>query len=215
MSTHSRSTAGRNATPQVAPFPSAGGFRDGMPWRAIVTTARIYLVLLLALAAIGLVPLLFGWHGSVVPTGSMRPGLSPGDLVLTSTPARDVPIPVGRIIQFTSPSPEDVATPRVHLHRVVEVNDDGTYSTAGDANTDGYVAPVAPGQVTGEVRMRVRFIGLPSYWLSTGNGAALTTWVGLTIAALLALVVDRNAGPLRPAGTDAVRTTPTRRPFFA
>lgn len=209
MSTHSRSMAGQKAIPTVALF-DAGEFRDGAAWRTVVTAARIYLVLLLGLVAIGLVPALFGWHGSVVSNDAMRPQLSPGDLALISPPAQDAPIAVGRIIQFTSPSTEGADTSPVHMHRVVAVNPDGSYSTAGDANADGQVAPVKPSQVTGEVRMRVRFIGLPSYWLSTGNGGALTAWVVLTVAALLVLVVDRPAGPFRPAATDGVDGRPTR-----
>lgn len=162
------------------------------------TAAQIYLVLLASLAAIALVPALFGWHGTVVQTGSMAPHIDPGDVVLFTDLPADQPVPVGGVVQFRSPGeaqPDDVG--RLILHRIVGDNDDGTYTTAGDANADVDSTPLTREQITGQARILVPFIGLPALWLGTGRRLTAALWAGSTVLALLvtlAVFVPRQSG---------------------
>ncbi len=93
-----------------------------------------------------------------VESNSMVPTFSRGDiLLLQGTP----PYQEGDIIVF-SPSPGE--TPIVH--RIVEVNPDGTYQTKGDANSSQlpFEKMIAPEQVHGKVVLIVPYLG----WIKIG-----------------------------------------------
>jgi signal peptidase len=84
---------------------------------------------------IALGPHLFGYHTSTMLTGSMEPGIMPGDVVVTvAKPAADVK--VGDVISYRIP----VEDQRVETHRITKVihGKDGTISiqTKGDNNPD-------------------------------------------------------------------------------
>ncbi|MCZ2404997.1 signal peptidase I [Paenarthrobacter sp. Z7-10] len=178
----------------------------------LVTLARVYLMFLISLTALALVPALFGGHGSIVQSGSMKPAISPGDVVLSTSLPQGSPVPVGRVVQFHSPSeaePDGVA--KLRLHRVIAVNQDGTYKTAGDANADADSDPLTRAQITGEARLLIPFVGLPGYWMATGHFAPLVLWVLLTLTALAVLIFDR---PTPAAGPPDDPQTHTRRRFF-
>lgn len=150
------------------------------------TAAQIYLVLVAALAAIALLPALLGWSATVVQSGSMRPHIDAGDVVVLSPLPADRPVPVGGVVRFTSSAgaqPDGVERPV--LHRIVTDHEDGTYATAGDANADVDSTPLVRERITGQARLLVPFIGLPALWLDTGRFLALTLWAGSTAVALL------------------------------
>ncbi|MET1156422.1 signal peptidase I [Arthrobacter sp.] len=182
-----------------------------------MTAARIYLVLLLSLSGFALVPTLFGWQASVMQSGSMEPRIHVGDVVLSSSLPDGSPVPVGRVVQFRSPpaaEPDGIA--KLRLHRVIAVNQDGTYQTAGDANADADSDPLQRARITGEARLLVPFVGLPGYWLGVHNIPALVYWAALTLAAIAVLVLDW------PTPSTGLGNSPsdgqggaTRRVFFA
>jgi signal peptidase I len=88
-------------------------------------------VVVFLLVALG--PHLFGYRTATMLTGSMAPGIKPGDVILSvQKPASEVA--VGDVISYHIP----VEDHRVETHRVVEVihHDDGSIAirTKGDAN---------------------------------------------------------------------------------
>jgi signal peptidase len=83
------------------------------------------------LLAVG--PHVFGYHTATMLTGSMEPGIMPGDVVVTAQkPASE--LAVGDVISYQIP----IEDHRVETHRVVEVKTmkDGSieFRTKGDAN---------------------------------------------------------------------------------
>lgn len=105
--------------------------RRGLSW--LVTLAMVLCALLFAFVALG--PHLFGYRTAVMLTGSMEPGISPGDVVVTvPRPAEDVA--VGDVLSYHIP----VEDHRVETHRITKVihRKDGSTAivTKGDANSD-------------------------------------------------------------------------------
>ncbi|GEK22594.1 ice-binding family protein [Cellulomonas xylanilytica] len=184
-------------TPALPPSPAPGTARaqqrtrtrpavlaqDGWAAWALGTVAQSYLALLAALTAIAVVPLGFGWGGSVVQTGSMRPVISPGDVVLTTALPETSPVPLGAVVQFRSTAPD--GQERLVVHRIVEPGQSkGEWVTQGDANADPDSAALTRDDITGQGRLLVRWVGLPSTWLRTGQLAPLAGWLALTVAAV-------------------------------
>ncbi|CAI9404212.1 signal peptidase I [Nocardioides sp. T2.26MG-1] len=104
--------------------------------RVVAVLADLVLVLcLLAFALIAVGPHLLGYRTSTMLTGSMEPGISPGDVVVTAAkPVSEVE--VGDVITYQIP----VEDHRVETHRVIEVlhQRDGSVAvrTQGDNNAD-------------------------------------------------------------------------------
>lgn len=163
-----------------------------------------YLIFLATLAAIAILPALFGWHATVVRTGSMEPHISPGDVVVAAPLAVSDPVPVGGVVQYRSPAEaESDGVARLRLHRIVEVRDDGTFTTAGDANRDVDSTALERRQITGQARLLVPYLGLPGLWAGGGNFAALLGW-GAATACALVLVFRGSGSPLFPGKAGAV-----------
>jgi signal peptidase len=95
--------------------------------------AGLVLVSVLVFFLIALGPHLLGYHTATMLTGSMEPGISPGDVVVT-TPKPTAQVQVGDVITYNIP----IEDHRVETHRVTEVihRADGTIAirTKGDAN---------------------------------------------------------------------------------
>jgi signal peptidase I len=187
-------------SPESAP---PGRPRSGHGWAGllVVSSARSYLMFLATLAAMAFLPGLLGWNASVVQSGSMEPKISAGDIVLTSELSDSSPLPIGRVITFLV---DDMQV----VHRIVSVNEDDSLVTAGDANPQH--DPWAPSRddITGQARLLVPVIGLPSYWLGTGNLPALGLWVFATASALM--VVAGALGGRAPRAPGAA-APPARR----
>lgn len=98
-----------------------------------------------------------GWTLAGVQTGSMRPGLRPGSMVVVG-PARVAEIEQGDVIAFR----DDRRSGAVTAHRVVEVLEQRSgrfFRTQGDANPRPDGQPVPAAAVVGEVRWRVAGLG--------------------------------------------------------
>ncbi|MBT1004409.1 signal peptidase I [Paenarthrobacter sp. DKR-5] len=154
------------AEPVRTPIPATRGvrlraFRRRRRVRRAATAAAS-LVLAVAVAAFGFLavgPRLFGYQTATMLTGSMSPGINPGDVVVTvAKPAAEVK--TGDIITYYIP----VEDHRMETHRVVEVlrNADGSVAvrTKGDHNNaaDPWTATVQ-GSSVDEVVLVVPFLG--------------------------------------------------------
>ena len=185
---------------QKQPSHPSWDFREGWLWLVVQGIALGYLVFLLTLAAIALVPMLFGVSASIVQSGSMQPHISAGDVVLAESYPASAPVPMGRVVTFTAPA--GFAHPGTMLHRIVGTRDDGSLITAGDANQTVDSAPLARADIIGQAVLLVRFIGLPSYWLTHGETVQFLLWLTVTVAALAVQTLTmwrRSRGPHSPA----------------
>ena len=177
----------------VVTGPQPRTFRAGWGWLLLSTVSRFYLVFLGALAACALVPMLFGLSGAVVQSGSMRPHISRGDVVLSRALPAKAPTPMGRVITFRAPTGS--ATQGFVLHRLVASNKDGTLVTAGDANRSPDSTPLARRNIISRGCLLIRWIGLPSIWVSTGAFLPLGLWVLLSVGALVIGVLETASRP--------------------
>jgi signal peptidase len=119
-------------------------------WGRLVSllTTLLFVTALLALLGMTVGPRVFGYRTATMLTGSMAPGIEPGDVVVdTSEPVSAVA--VGQIITYHIP----VEDHRVESHRVVWMGHDSTghvlIKTKGDANpiADPWTARLGDGPV--------------------------------------------------------------------
>ena len=199
------------AATTLDPFPAAdesiarpGTLRASWAWIAVLAAARMYLSLTLTFAAVATVPVLFGWQATVVQSGSMLPHIRPGDVVVTMPLSNNTPVPIGRVVSFRTSSQanaDGVAATR--LHRIVDVNIDGTFVTQGDANHIADSDPLTRPQIIGQARLLVPVVGLPSLWFGTANIVALITWALASIAAVVVVAFELPAPARERLGTSA------------
>ncbi|MFE2942185.1 S26 family signal peptidase [Streptomyces sp. NPDC059255] len=141
----------------VLPHPTAKDVPH--PIRVATTLiSRTVLGSMLGLLVWAHVPVMaLGWTAGVVQSGSMRPALMPGDVVLYQPPPPGRTPAVGHIVltqDSTRPS-------RLLTHRVHQVLPNKYLITKGDANSTPDSTPVGPTALQGVARLRVPWIGLP------------------------------------------------------
>lgn len=127
---------------------------------ALLVAGCVALLLVLTI----LLPKLGGGAAYTILTGSMRPGMPPGTVVVVRpTPADE--IRTGDVITFQLKSGD----PTVATHRVAEVGlslDGKTlFFTKGDANTSPDSRPVTPAQIKGKRWYSVPYVGYPAMWI--------------------------------------------------
>ncbi|HEY4161197.1 MAG TPA: signal peptidase I [Candidatus Saccharimonadales bacterium] len=173
--------------------------------------------IVIALGAVGfilaaLTVLLFnrpklGWQALSVPTGSMRPAMQPGSLVLTHrVPIRS--LKVGEVITHTNP----LATSTTLTHRIVKVYKiDGkipAFVTKGDANPSPD-PPVVGGLVQGRMVWHVPYAGELLMWAKTWAGIAVLIYLPalliMTHETRLLAVYLRKMKPYRLEGSAHVQ----------
>jgi len=116
-----------------------------------------------------------GWKALSVPTGSMRPAIPPGSLVLMHR----VPVTtlkVGDVITYANPlKPGSTVT-----HRIIKSYKlDGkipAFITKGDANSSPD-RPVVGGQVQGKAVWHVPYLGKAMMWSKTWTGIAVLVYL--------------------------------------
>jgi len=112
------------------------------------------------------VPVLFGWHSTVVVSGSMTPGVRPGDVVVAGPVTRDT---TTRTAPGTVVLVDDPAEPgRLLLHRLVDYDDMGRMILKGDANPGPDSTPVPVQKLKGVATLRIPYVGLPYLWVQQG-----------------------------------------------
>jgi signal peptidase I len=131
-----------------------------------------FLLLMTAAVLVFLAPR-FGWMVDSVYSGSMRPAMKVGGVVITR-PATTDNIKIGDIITFNSPHGDALTS-----HRVVaiEKGPTGGFQTKGDANED--VDPfIVPGEkVVGVVCFHLPYLGYLASFMKTRIGLLLTICV--------------------------------------
>lgn len=135
----------RAAAPAASPKVATPGRRRSVVRRIASLIGNLaMLACTLAFLAIAVGPHLFDYRTSTMLTGSMAPGINPGDMVVT-TPEPTADLKVGDVISYQIP----VEDHRVETHRVASIKHqaDGTIAitTKGDANenVDPWVAVVS------------------------------------------------------------------------
>lgn len=105
----------------------------------------------------------------VILTGSMEPGIFPGDVILIekfSNESEIYSLAENDIINFTR---DDITI----THRIIEVCYDErgniSFITKGDNNASADNIPVVPGDINGTVKMVVPKAGLPIIWMQNDN----------------------------------------------
>jgi signal peptidase len=126
--------APQGTTPRRKAVPARPVVRRSVPRRLLGWTGNgLLLVGVLAFLLIAVGPHLFGYRTATMLTGSMEPGIMPGDVVVT-VPKPAGEIAVGDVISYQIP----IEDHRVETHRVTKVihHRDGTIAvqTKGDAN---------------------------------------------------------------------------------
>ncbi|MET3963654.1 signal peptidase [Marmoricola sp. OAE513] len=116
---------------------------------------------IVVLGATVLVPAVGGGTAYTVLTGSMRPQLPPGTVVVVRPAAAD-DIRVGDVVTYQIES----GKPTVATHRVVSISLDGKgdrrFITQGDANGAPDPEPVRPKQIRGVLWYAVPYVGYPA-----------------------------------------------------
>lgn len=129
----------------------------------------IYLLLSVAPFALGIRPY-------IVLSASMEPTIMTGALGYINTKDCE-DINTGDIVAFTMGDEITV------LHRVVGVNQDGTYVTKGDNNDNEDFASLHPSQIVGKVIGSIPKLGYISSRLQTKQGMVIA--IGLVVIGLI------------------------------
>lgn len=113
-----------------------------------------------------------GWSSLAIPTGSMRPDIPPGSLVLVHR-VPDYTLKVGDVITYTNP----LNAKSTLSHRIVRISyiDNGKveeFVTKGDANSFDDV-PITSGSVQGKVVRHLPYAGYPLIWMKKPLGVII------------------------------------------
>jgi len=166
----------------------------GLARRVAQVASGIVLVgALAAIVATVLVPRLVGGTPYTILTGSMRPSLPPGTIVVT----RPVPVDeigIGSVITFQLESGEGA----VATHRVVgiasTVTGERSFITQGDANDAADAEPVQPVQIKGAVWYHVPYLGYLTSRITAAERQLVET---IAIIALFAYAAWMIASEIR------------------
>ncbi len=154
---------------------------------------------LLAAAALVVVPKATGARPLTVLSGSMSPTYAPGDVVVVR-PAAATSLAIGDVITFQANSGD----PALTTHRITGVvlgGDGPSYVTQGDANGATDARPVTAAQIRGKVWYSLPLVGYAALWAA---GGPLRTALDLGALALLVYGGYLVAGGVRERRRKAV-----------
>lgn len=162
-------------------------WRSGAGRAANLIASLLFLTLLvIALLLVG-IPRLLGAHTMTVVSGSMKPALGIGDVVVVK-PTDAESLQFGDIITFQLAS----GRPEVATHRIVGIGEDAngkrSFVTKGDANNVADQDLVTAEQVRGKVMYDLPKIGL----VTTIFNADLKRWILFAVASALILYGAKN-----------------------
>lgn len=150
--------------------------------KAIFTLYRwiLYPVIIVYLL-LSVAPLLAGIRPYIVLSASMEPTIMTGALGYINTHDCEN-VSTGDIVAYTMGDEITV------LHRVVGVNEDGTYVTKGDNNEKEDFVSLTPSQIVGKVIFSIPKLGYIAGWLQTKQGIIIT--VGLVLVGFISSWFD-------------------------
>ena len=167
----------------------------------VAAAAQTVLTIAVLFGLLATVPAAFGQITSTVMSDSMAPGLHAGDVVIVR-PMTVKQVKVGQVVLVDDPT----IAGRLRLHRLVAVENDRLV-LKGDANRSNDGTPVDGHDLHGAGWLRVPWIGLPVFWLRSGDLAPL----GLSFLAVLAVAAiaasDRSDGGGPRGGSRTRRPT--------
>lgn len=183
----------------------------GPAWWILQTASWMLLLTIAALliAMIGL-PRVTGATPYTVLTGSMRPSMPPGSLVVTK-PIEAGKLKIGDAITYQIRSGE----PEVVTHRIISLSQtlgaETLFTTQGDANPVPDERPVKAAQIRGVVWYSIPLVGYVNSWLT---GEQHIWAVGTTVALLLGYAVFMCISAIvesrRSKGSSKRRSDPAR-----
>lgn len=164
-------------------------------WTSVIATA---LLMLIAVAVVGAAVLVYVFHPrfDTVLTGSMRPGIQPGDVVMVRAVPTDE-LKVGDVIAYLPPAHTIPV-----LHRIVSIDSSGLV-TKGDANN--VADPWGKVSTGSPTTLRLVWV-LPKVGLIAHNRTTIYLGAGALFLAAIALTVfthksrDTNDGPPADSG---------------
>ena len=181
--------------------PTRGSAAAHTPQRTIIRKGFSTLLLVLAfcaLAVAGYQVMTGQWHATPVLSGSMRPGMQPGDVVITQrVPISD--LHVRDVVVFYPPN----ETAHQTVHRIVKLTVKGgttSITTWGDANpvADPLVSSLKGTTAYRMVRV-VPLLGYPAVWLQNGNRGILVIGLGVILLITAAVTLLQPTKPTKPA----------------
>jgi signal peptidase I len=131
------------------------------------------------------VPAAFGLHPMTVLTGSMRPTIQPGDMVVDE-PISPSQIRVGDIVTFREPHGTRTITHRVRQVSISEGQ--ARVTTRGDANDTVEKWQLRTSGSVGRVLYTVPKIGFPVTWSHSRNGRLALVSIPALVLAIWALL---------------------------
>jgi signal peptidase len=141
---------------------------DFNPFGWVVTFVLIVMVVLFGVGAFSIIPV-------VILTGSMKPSINPGDLVLIEKCEID-DIKVGDIIQYKIDN-------YTVIHRVINIYEKAgkRLVVKGDNNSSKDSKDVISEQIVGKVKLDIPYVGYPSYFIRSllSNGKQVDVEVGV------------------------------------
>ena len=145
--------------------------------------STVVLILLAAVAAIILVPMLLGYKEMAVLTGSMEPNIPVGSLIYVKPLDDPAVLQPGDVCTYRLKDGETMVT-----HRVVSIDPESqTLITKGDAN-DTEDGAISFGQVFGETQFHLPYLGYIAINAKTPTGI-------LVICGVLVVVILLNFIP--------------------
>ncbi len=127
-------------------------------------------------------PSIFGITTMMVMSGSMS-GDAPdhievGDLIVAVKTDPDT-LKVGDVITYMENGKTTVT------HRIIDINEDGTFKTKGDANNAEDTNPVKKDEIIGKFRLRIPKLGDVAMFAQTPSG--MLVFIGIPLVAYLLL----------------------------
>lgn len=106
----------------------------------------------------------FKYYGVAIASGSMRPNINIGDIVVIEKLNQDdiKNLKVGEVLAYKY---HDV----MMVHRIVDIKSDKNkvyFYTKGDANKDIDGYPISIDMIIGKVNTKIPYLGLPTVWLN-------------------------------------------------
>jgi signal peptidase len=126
----------------------------------------------------------FGLSANTVVSGSMRPDIEPGDVII-ATQKSSSDVRIGDVVIFL-----DRKTWQVQAHRVIEKktkDEVNTFTTKGDANSEAD----GPFEIGASAPLRTTSIVLPNigYALNTLQRGDVRAGIGITLLAIMTILI--------------------------